>query len=186
MIAPPHRAATRQDAAVLAERVNMAGKGLPLYIWPQMAGPGEDAWDVGRRRAALESGSFTYRNAIVREEDGRVAAALIGYPLPDRPEPSNLDEIPPMFVPLQQLEDLAPATRYVNVLATYPEVRGRGFGGELLAVAEDLAAGAGKTGLSIIVSDGNTGAIRLYRRSGYEDVATRPMVKDDWQSSGQN
>ena len=55
-----------------------------------------------------ESGSFSYRNAIVAEIDDRVIAGLIGYPLPDRPEPIDHDAMPAMFVPLQELENLAP------------------------------------------------------------------------------
>lgn len=186
MITPPHRAATPQDAGVLAELVNIAGEGLPEYVWSRMADPGEDAWDVGRRRATRDSGSFSYRNAILREDNGRVAAALIGYPLADQPEPTQSDEILPMFVPLQALEDQVPGTWYVNVLATYPEFRGRGFGTELLALAEALAARTGRHGLSLIVSDSNDGAIRLYRRTGYEEIARRPMVKEDWQHNGLN
>ena len=64
---------------------------------------------------------------------------MIGYPLADEPEAVNYDEMPGMFVPLQQLEDLAPGTWYINVLACYPEYRGRGFGSGLLAIAEELA-----------------------------------------------
>ena len=77
--------------------------------------------------------------------DGRVAAGLIGYPLPDRPEPIP-DTMPPMFVPLQELENLAPGTWYVNVLAAYPDQRGQGLGTALLAVADKLAAEAGSRG----------------------------------------
>lgn len=185
-LAHPHRHATQADAATLAELVNFAGEGLPLYLWTQMAEPGESPWAVGARRARREEGGFSYRNTVVKEERGRVIAALIGYPLPDEPAPVDYDELPPMFVPLQQLEDLAPATWYVNVLATYPEYRGRGFGGELLSIAERLAVDTKRQGLSLIVSDANAGARRLYSRNGYEEVATRPMIKNDWQNPGEN
>jgi hypothetical protein len=84
---PPFRPATPGDAPALAELVNVAGEGLPVYLWSRMAEAGESAWDVGRRRAMRETGSFSYRNATVAERDGRVIAGLIGYPLPDRPEP---------------------------------------------------------------------------------------------------
>jgi hypothetical protein len=40
--------------------------------------------------------------------------------------------------------------------------------------------------LSIIVSDGNMGARRLYGRSGYAQHTTRPMVKEDWENPGEN
>jgi ribosomal protein S18 acetylase RimI-like enzyme len=119
----------------------------------------------------------------VLEREGRVAAALIGYPLPDTAEPIP-DTMPAMFVPLQELENLAPATWYVNVLAAYPDERGRGHGTALLALAERIAAEAGIRALSIIVSDSNTGARRLYERTGYREVARRRKIKEDWQNPG--
>jgi ribosomal protein S18 acetylase RimI-like enzyme len=179
-VEPPFRRATLDDAHALAELINFAGEGLPLYLWERMAGPGETAWDVGRQRARREEGSFSYRNAVVAEEAGRVVACLIGYPLPARPEPIDLAQMPPMFVPLQELENLAPGTWYVNVLATYPEHRGRGLGTRMLGMAERLAAAAKRGGPSIIVSDANTGARRLYERCGYVERAARAMVKDGW------
>lgn len=91
-----------------------------------------------------------------------------------------------MFVPLQELENLAPRIWYVNVLAAYPEYRGHGYGSALLQIADRLAEGSGCEGLSIIVSDANTGARRLYERRGYEERATRRMVKEFWDNPGKN
>jgi ribosomal protein S18 acetylase RimI-like enzyme len=183
---PPFRYATPDDAAGLAELINFAGEGLPLYLWTDMAEPGESPWEVGRRRALREVGSFSYRNAVVAEADGRAIASLVGYPLPDAPEPIDYDRMPPMFVPLQELENLAPRTWYVNVLATYPQYRGQGYGTRLLGIADRLAAATARTGLSIIVSDANAGARRLYERCGYRELATRPMVKERWENPGEN
>jgi ribosomal protein S18 acetylase RimI-like enzyme len=93
--------------------------------------------------------------------------------------------MPPMFVPLQQLENLVPGTWYVNVLASYPQHRNLGFGVALLRHAERIGAAAGvKNGMSVIVADNNVGARRLYERMGYRQVADRPMVKENWQSPG--
>lgn len=181
---PPFRRATPDDAHALAELINFAGEGMPAYLWERMAEPGEGIWDVGRRRARREEGGFSYRNAIVLEEEGRVAACLIGYPVPEEPEPIDHERMPAMFVPIQELENLAPGTWYVFVLAAYPEHRGRGLGTRLLALADELAAAAGSRGLSIIVSDANPGARRLYERCGYRSVAERPMVKEEWQNAG--
>jgi ribosomal protein S18 acetylase RimI-like enzyme len=91
-----------------------------------------------------------------------------------------------MFVPLQQLEDLVPGTWYINVLAAFPEHRGKGYGTGLLTVAERIAAQEKCTGLSLIVSDGNPRARQLYTRSGYREIASRPMVKDAWENAGNN
>jgi ribosomal protein S18 acetylase RimI-like enzyme len=181
---PPFRAATPSDATALAAFVNMAGEGLPLYLWTKMAEPGEDSWQVGASRARREEGSFSYRNAILFEVDGVPVSCLIGYKLPEKPEPIDYAAMPPMFVPLQELENLAPSTWYVNVLATLPEHRGKGHGAGLLALADRIAADCGCRGLSIIVSGANTGARRLYERSGFRQVAERAMVKDDWENPG--
>ncbi len=183
---PPYRYATRNDALPMAELINIAGEGMPLYLWTNMAEPGVSPWDIGLQRATRESGSFSYRNTIVREDSGNVVAALMGYPLADSPDPVDYDEMPPMFVPLQQLEDLVAGTWYVNVLAAYPDCRGKGYGTDLLAIAEQLAVETGRSGLSIIVSDANGGARRLYERSGYVEIATRPMIKESWETAGEN
>lgn len=183
---PQVRFATPNDAAALAELINYAGEGLPLYLWERMTTGGETAWEVGRRRAQRTEGGFSYRNATVLEGRDGVLATLIGYPIADQPEPVDLTDLPPMFRPLQELEDQAPATWYVNVLAVYPDWRGLGLGSRLLAIAEALAANAGKRGLSIIVSDANDDARRLYERCGYRERASRPMVKEDWRNRGEN
>lgn len=187
MIALPaeHRWATLDDATAMAELVNMAGEGMPLYLWERAAAPGQTAWDVGRRRAQRDSGAYSWRNTVIREIDGDIAAALVGYPLPDEPDPIDAD-MPAMFVPLQELENLAAGTWYVNILATYPEHRGKGCGAALLGIAETLAAASLRRGLSLIVSDANTGARRLYERLGYTERATRPMLKESWDNDGEN
>ena len=183
---PPHRWATIDDADPMTRLVNFAGEGMPEYLWTKMADDGQSPWDIGRERARRETGGFSYRNTVVRDDEGEVTACLIGYPLPDEPEAVDYDELPPMFRPLQELEDLAPRTWYVNVLAAFPEHRGKGYGGQLLAIAEDLARDTNRDGLSIIVSDANSGARRLYERAGYQEIATRPMHKGGWENDGEN
>ncbi|GAB4231230.1 MAG: hypothetical protein Tsb0032_37490 [Kiloniellaceae bacterium] len=180
-----YRQATPADAAALAELINFAGEGLPLYLWDRMAEPGETAWEVGRRRARRESGGFSYRNAVVAERAGRVAAGLITYRVDDQPTVIDA-ETPGLFVPLIELENLVPGSWYVNVLAVYPLHRGRGVGGQLLEVAAAQARENASRGESIIVSDANSGARRLYERCGFRFVDQRPMVKDDWENPGEN
>ena len=174
------RAATPDDAPALAELIDLAGEGLPLHLWAGMAEPGETAWDVGRRRARREVGGFSWRNATVVEEAGSVAACLIGYPLPEAPEPLDLAATPPMFVPLEELERLAPGTWYINVLAAYPPWRGRGLGTRLIGHARELAMAAGCRGTNLIVADTNAGARRLYERTGHVERARRAAVKEGW------
>jgi ribosomal protein S18 acetylase RimI-like enzyme len=84
-------------------------------------------------------------------------------------------------MPLFELEREAPETEYVYVLSALPEMRGKGIGSALLRFAERRM---GRHGMSLVVSNGNTGARRLYERLGYQAVASRPMVKNGWQNPG--
>ena len=187
-LSSPYRRATPDDAVAMAKLANIAGEGMPHYFWQKLADEegSTDAWEIGQDRAQRESGSFSFRNTVVREESSAVVAALIGYALPEVAEPSNYDDMPAMIVPLQQLEDLAPGTWYVNVLAAFEEHRGKGFGSGLLDLAEQIAVERGCSGMSLIVADANTGARRLYARSGFTEEASRPMIKEDWQNPSEN
>lgn len=185
-LSAPFRRAAQEDAAILAELVNYAGEGLPEYLWGQMAGPGEDAWSVGRTRAARDEGSFSYVNATLIETAERdVAGALIGYKIADEVPPVP-DDIPAMFRPLQELEYLAPGTWYVNVLAVQPQFRGQGHGTRLLGLADAIGRSTGRHGMSVIVSDANHGARALYERCGYRHASERTMVKEGWLNDGKN
>jgi ribosomal protein S18 acetylase RimI-like enzyme len=174
---PPIRRATAADAAALAHFVNFAGEGMPLYFWRQLAGDGEDPWEIGRQRQAERLGGST---AYVIDEGGGAIACLTGYPIPALPEPAGDDE-PDIFLPLIELENLAPSTWYVNILAAFPEYRGRGYGARLLALAEDIARDQKLPAMSIIVASANDGARRLYERTGYVEIARRAIVKDGWE-----
>ena len=184
-IRPPFRAATSEDAGTLAEFVEFASEGLAVYLWSKMAGNGGDPWRIGRERVRSETGEMSYHNAVIAELAGRPASGLISYPLGDRPEPIS-DQLPAMLVPLQELMNLALDSWYVHVLAVYPQYRGTGQGSALLALADRFAASGGKPGLSLIVSDTNLGARRLYESRGYREAAKRKMVKERWKHPGVN
>ena len=85
-----HSAGPARRFDCLAELVNIAGEGMPYYLWTKMACPGQDPWEVGRDRARREQASFSYRNALIAEAGDQVVGTLIGYPLPDVPEPIGL------------------------------------------------------------------------------------------------
>jgi GNAT superfamily N-acetyltransferase len=82
------------------------------------------------------------------------------------------------------LMNMAPDTWYVHALAAYPEHRGGGLGTALLAQAGKRAADASKPGLSLIVSETNAGARRLYERNGFREAGRRRMVKQEWRHPG--
>ena len=101
---PPSGPATKADASALAVLVDIAGEGLPAYLWSTLKAPGQSMLEVGRERAAREEGGFSYRNAIVAEIDGEVAACLVGYRLDDPYELGDLDAMPELVRPLVELE----------------------------------------------------------------------------------
>jgi ribosomal protein S18 acetylase RimI-like enzyme len=173
------RQARREDAADLARLGDMAGHGLPSFLWRRSATPGQDPFEIGIARAARDDADFSWRNAVVLEDGGRVIAALVTYPIGDAPEP--LDGLGPIVGTLQALENRALGSQYVNVLAVYPEFRRRGYGRRLLAEAERQA---GARPLSLIVEDGNAAARQLYEDFGFRVAAETPMVKEDWKSEG--
>lgn len=173
------REARASDAAHLVRFINMAADDLPLHFWRKSVGAEGDPWAFGQERAARETGNFSYRNAWLAEVDGAVAACLLGYAAEAEPGPIDPDT-PPIFVPLLELEALAPASWYLNVLATYEAFRGKGLGSALLAHAEAIAAAGGHGTISLIAEDTHRDALRLYSAKGYRQVARRPVVKDDW------
>ena len=174
-IRPPLRRATRQDARAIAELSDLAGHGIPGYLWSQSAKEGQPSIEVGIERVLREDANFSYRNAVVAEVDGRVAALMLAYPLPEHSD-VNLDEVPDLVRPLEELEQRVPGTFYINIIATYPEYRGMGLGTKLLEAAPALASGAGCSELSLQVFEQNEGALRLYERHGYREIARLPAV----------
>lgn len=176
------RAATPGDADLLARVIDMAGEGLPRVIWADIGGPGVDPWEIGRERARRDSGGFSWRNAAVAERDGRALGAIVTYLTEADPAPPGPDA-PPMFRPLIELEALAPATRYVNALAVLPGARRQGVAQALMGRALQAP---GPAGLSLILTDANTGARALYAALGFAETARRPIVPGPWQTSARN
>jgi ribosomal protein S18 acetylase RimI-like enzyme len=174
------RAAQPEDSDFLLPLINRAGEGIPEYIWAQMAAPDQDPWAVGRERIESVDSAISHRNAWIGELDGQPAGCLVVHRQPDVMPPIDPD-MPPMFIPLQELENEAPGTGYVHILSTVREMRGRGVGTRLLDFAERYR---GANGMSIIVADNNPGARRLYERCGYTEAARRRIVKNGWQSQG--
>jgi ribosomal protein S18 acetylase RimI-like enzyme len=170
-MAPTFRPARKADAAALAVLVDIAGEGMPAYIWSTLAAPGQSAIEVGRERARREEGGFSYKNAVVAEIDGEIAASLVGYRLDDPYDLGVLDDMAAIVHPLVRLEAKAPGSWYVNVLATFPEFRRRGIGKRLLAIAEAKGRTEGARGLSVIVGSWNDAAARLYANAGYAALA---------------
>ncbi|MGF1629772.1 MAG: GNAT family N-acetyltransferase [Kiloniellaceae bacterium] len=175
---PLYRDARKDDARALAQLIEIAGEGIPGFLWAQQASDGRTALDVGAERAAREDANFSYRNAVVAHLDGKIAGMLLAYtlPAPRAQDLAELPAIPPLLRPLVELEYRVPGSFYVNALAVFPLFRGRGIGGALLDIALERARRAHCDRLSVQVFAENAGALRLYLRSGYRVADRRPIV----------
>lgn len=170
------RDASPEDARVLAELMNMAGVGIPAYLWALSTNPGIDLMEFGATRARRTEGSFSFRHACVAEVEGSVAGMLLGYPLiPSSDRSIDTDE-PEIVRPLSELEAIAGDCWYVNAVATFATYGGRGVGTLLMRHAEVLARTAGAGALALIVAGQNQNAVRLYVKLGYQTVAARAVI----------
>ena len=177
------RPATHADAIHMTCFVDMASEGLALILWEALREPHQTLIEFGRSRAMREEGAFSYRNAHIAEVDSAVAGGLVGYRIEPghdvsvrMPDPAEAAKIPAFLRPVIELEQLAGDHWYVNILATYPEMRGKGVGAALLAKADALGRHAAAVGTALIVDADNAPALRVYASAGYAEKARRPLV----------
>jgi hypothetical protein len=90
---PRLRVASEADASELAELVNFAGEGLPLYIWEGLAKDGQGPREIGRARQIEKAREGQI--VVVGFGDGAVAS-LTGYPIGNKPKPIG-DDFPACF-----------------------------------------------------------------------------------------
>lgn len=176
---PPLRPFRSGDEEVVARLNDMASDGLVLTVWQQLAGDG-DPWAFGHKRQIerMMSGQIM----VVCDPGDGAEAVLMGNPISE--EPADPMEADPEFRALVELENMVPRTWYLNVLATLPEARGKGHATRLIAIAEEIARAGGHDEISLIASDANDLALPLYRKTGYDERARRPMVKGGWDGPG--
>ena len=170
------RPALAQEAEPLAALMNMAGEGIPLYLWTRMAEAGQDPMEVGAGRVRREEGGLSYRNTFVAAVGEEIGGMLLNYRLDDPYEVGSLEEYPEVVRPLVELEAMAPGSWYINAVAVSPDFRRRGIGTMLMNHAEELARDAGTAEISLIVADENRGAVDLYKKLGYQQRGSRPVI----------
>ena len=172
---PSVRQAEAGDAADLAKLIDIAGEGIPSWLWGQSCQAGQTPLDVGVERARREVGGFSYKNALVSEKGGGVLGMVLSYPIDEAPT-GDPGDFPAPVVPFVELEAQSVGTWYINALAVFAGAREAGIGTRLLYAAETQAAAAGYPAMSIQVYSQNTGAFRLYQRLGYK-IAGRAKVR---------
>jgi ribosomal protein S18 acetylase RimI-like enzyme len=173
--------ATPDDCLAIAELAQIAGDNMPGYFWEESRLPGQTLEQAGAERAKIANANFSYRNTLLARIDGDIAGMLLAYRLPSA---ADNDEDPadfPEFVqPIIELEQCVPESFYINMLAAYPRFRGQGVGSALMARADGLALEAECELITLGVFETNEGALRLYRRLGFELIESRPMVASSY------
>lgn len=168
------RQAEPSDAESLARLINLAGEGIPNWLWTRACVEGQTPLEIGIERAKRKTGGFSYLNALVAEASGNSIGMVLSYPIIEVPS-ENPDDLPAPIAPFVALEKLSGNTWFINALAVFAEAQNSGVGSQLLAAAENLARTRGFDKMSIQVYAQNTGAVRLYARHGYAQVACDPV-----------
>lgn len=168
------RQADASDAESLARLINLAGEGIPNWLWARACVEGQTPLDIGIERARRTQGGFSYTNALVAEPHGYPIGMVLSYAITAAPT-ENPNDLPAPIAPFVALEKLSVDTWFINALAVFAEGQNRGIGSQLLTAAEELAQAKGFQKMSIQVYGQNSGAVRLYERHGYQLVASDPV-----------
>ena len=59
------RQAESSDAESLAKLINLAGEGIPKWLWTRACVEGQTPLEIGIERAKRKTGGFSYANALV-------------------------------------------------------------------------------------------------------------------------
>lgn len=192
----PFRAARLEDCPKIAELFSIASDGVSKYVWSTLTDeyPGLSLLEIGAKRYANENGNFSYKNCVIAEQNEEVVGVLVTFPIEPVSEASE---------PVQPVEPIlktdseanseadsetetvdvlapynleAPNTWYICALALFPEYRGRGLGTQFLNIARQQAKEKGFQSLSLLCFEQNAGALRLYQRYGFQEIARTQVV----------
>ncbi|GAB5511369.1 MAG: GNAT family N-acetyltransferase [Hyphomicrobiales bacterium] len=173
---PSIRPADPSDAPNLAQLINIAGEGIPHWLWGQSCKDSQDPFEFGAQRARRTEGGFSFRNALIADRDGHRVGMVLSYPIETAPD-DDPNDLPASIAPFVELEAQSVGTWYINALAVFDGNRSSGIGSALMRASEDLATQAGYGLMSVQVYSQNIGALQLYERLGYQERA-RAAVRE--------
>ena len=179
------RRARPGDAEVAARLVHESAGGL----YDRFAGGPERAQRVLCKAFAQPGSNASAEVIWVAALDGEVAAAMAAFPVEQTPRRARaflhltLRSLPPwrwpptlhLYYAGARAAPPPPAeSLYVDALATDAGQRRRGAALALLEAGAERARSLGLRSVSIDTGIDNTAARTLYRRAGFEEVASRP------------
>ncbi|WP_148301880.1 GNAT family N-acetyltransferase [Sneathiella glossodoripedis] len=171
------RKATIEDADWLAKLINLAGSGMPLTRWRQLAINGADPWQVGQELICATQGEFSFLNcAVASDEKGQIVAMRNSFVMTEEAAQGDTISWPAFADPIQELEEKCMGDYYINFIATRENRQGKGYASHLLKDAEECAATAGIERLSLIVLQSKEYVVGYYEKWGYRIADRRHAV----------
>ena len=98
----------------------------------------------------------------------------MAHSFPMDADPAAEPETDPVLRPYAELEDYR--SLYLSGIALFAEHRGQGIGTKLMAAVDERARAVNRPRVSLICFEPNEGAMRWYRRLGYQELARRALV----------
>jgi GNAT superfamily N-acetyltransferase len=177
-----------QDSLHLAALLDIASRGLVLWLWGTMAKPGQSAIEIGRERIrSVQDSPSHFANWTIATIGDDVAGAFAAFPLADPYRAKDISELPAVYKPMLELESQAVGSWYIMTLSVFPEFRNKGLGTTMLDEVQHMARNSGHRLLSIMLVSDNSAALRLYDRYGFKEAHRRHYVpfpgsldKGDW------
>ncbi len=170
------RPAEASDSAELVLFSDAASRRFISWLWGEMANAGQSSLELGRQILETDTTSVNHlAHWDVVERGGRLIGGMNSFVSPPTSTPDN-PTIASVLKPLNELKDLAEGSWYISVVAVHPEGRGQGIGTTLLDLAEQKAAAAGCSLVTLMAGSFNVDALRLYERHGYTEWDRRPFV----------
>lgn len=171
------RRARSSDIPHLVELLCLGAGGVVDAVYDGIPGTRPPARLIERRFTVAGSVNH-YGNSIVAVRQGAVVGQVISYPMDDSLGEATDPVIPSRHLvywqPMKTLR--VPGSYYISSLAVLPDYQNQGIGLALVAIARSLAREQGLAEMSLHVFEQNSGAVALYRRSGFEIVAREPAV----------
>jgi ribosomal protein S18 acetylase RimI-like enzyme len=176
------RPARPDDAPLAAAVFRLSLDHLADYLF----GADGRATEVALTRLfSLNAGRFGYGSAFVAERNRQPLGMLVAFPGADLNRLSlsvvkylpralgwNLFGFVARSLSLASVKESEADEYYVSNLAILPAAQGQGLGKHLLIHADERARALGLAKCSLTVAIENRAALRLYKRQGYDIVAT--------------
>ena len=169
------RPAAKADASALAVLVDIAGEGLPAYLWSTLKAPGQSILEVGRERAARETAASPTATPLSPRSEARSppASSATGSTIPTISAASNRSLRSCGLWSCSRRRRQAPGTS----MCSRPSLSSAaaGIGMALLGIAEEKAARRGAPALSVIVAGENEPRRGSTQAAGYQTRAAEPI-----------